>query len=652
MRQSNVMQDSQFSPQNFSSHLRVDKCDSEAPMQPRPSSKDIPDGISSATEVVVLCWTTPGESDRRARKIAKFMGATVQFFTLTPAVLKGEWSASSIVPTCSCLIVEAETLAKIAETMPSRVGELLGVLESAKHVFVYGFRPNKGHDAVLQALSGNALGSTRSLSDADTKLNVAVDEPEWCFQFSGLCVGSADPTKENSFVKGSVGGELAALIRIGDEPFLVRSKNGRSQLFLLAGGELADLDESVTRHCSGLKWFCGLVPLMMFLRGALKEKVWQNDQPRACFIIDDPLLKSRHGFLEYKRLLKSLSRQQFSASIAFIPWNYRRSSREVTELFSSNTESAFLCVHGCDHTGAEFEARDTELLRGKAQLSLDRMRKHQQLSGIPFDEIMVFPQGLFSAEAIPALKAAGYLAAVNTELSPSTMSQSLSIRDLLDVAVTRFADFPLFGRRYPNDLAEFAFDLFVGKPVLAVEHHGYFKGGYDALETFIKRLNALDRRIEWKNLDTICSHACLRKTSANGDVYVRFYTHRFSLKNTSEHEERYVLCRRRVPGDTLPRVNVDGRQWSSEQEGDNLKICLSLRPGQTADIEILSERSPSGGLPWKPTKTHNLSVWLRRVLCEVRDNYVDTSRILSRIISRRRIRPSAYVSSGVGTTGD
>jgi hypothetical protein len=631
--------------------------DSRTLLLPMSSSKPALPEISSSTDVIVLCCGTPAESDHRAQKIAAFLGATVRIFSLTGAQVEKNAPAGTIVPRCSCLIVEAETLARIAEGMLAGVDDLRCLLESAGHVFIYGFQPNERHDTVLRDLSSRGLLGTRSLPDADAKLRVAAGHPEWCFQFAGLSVGAADPARENVFVEGDGVDALAALVRIGDQPFFVRGDSGAPRLFFLAGGELADLDEKVTRHCSGLRWFCGLVPLMMFLRGALKDRVWHSDHPRACFIIDDPPLKSRHGFLQYKQLMESIRRQRFTACIAFIPWNRRRSNKKVAEVFSSNRESLFLCVHGCDHTGAEFETRDAELLRGKAQLALDRMREHQQISRIPFDDVMVFPQGLFSPEAIQALKAARYLAAVNTELSPSTTSESLSIRDLLDVAVTRFADFPLFGRRYPKDLAEFAFDLFIGKPALVVEHHGYFKGGYEALEAFVTRLNALDNRIEWTNLDTICSHACLTRTADNGDVCVRFYTNRFHLKNSGDCEQRYILQAPRGSADSPPHVNVDGCQWTCEQADGNFRIRLSLDPGQTAAVEILSGDSHSSGLPWKPTKVHDAGVWLRRVLCEVRDNYVDTSPILNaivsggrRVASRRRTRTTNAPPSGTTTT--
>jgi hypothetical protein len=267
---------------------------------------------------------------------------------------------------------------------------------------------------------------------------------------------------------------------------------------------------------------------------------------------------------------------------------------------------------------------------------LERMRTHQRLSGVPFDDIMVFPHGLFSPEAITALETAGYLAAVNTDLCPLRMIDTLALRDLLEVAVTRFADLPLFGRHYPREVAEFALDLFLGKPALAVEHHAYFRDGYDTLESFVARVNALEGRLEWTNLATICSRACLTRTTENGDVYVRFYTNRFWLKNDGTRTRRYILLRRQTPDGPSPSVTINGRVQECEREDRYLKICLSLDAGQIAEIRILYPKPDSLGFSHQRTTIHDARVWVRRMLCEFRDNYVDTNRVLSRIVSTAR----------------
>src|SRR5438046_968071 len=122
-----------------------------------------------------------------------------------------------------------------------------------------------------------------------------------------------------------------------------------------------------------------------------------------------------------------MRRNRFSACIAFIPWNYRRSSRDAAALWSSGGRVPGLCVHGCDHTWGEFAIADGASLHGKARLALERMRTHHRLSGVPFEEIMVFPQGLFSVEAMAALERAGYLAAVNTDLFPAPSRATMAL---------------------------------------------------------------------------------------------------------------------------------------------------------------------------------------------------------------------------------
>lgn len=603
---------------------------SEAAEQTRNAAPETLTAESRACDVIILCWNAPTESDHRAQKIAQFLGATVRFASLTTEVLNGSASSREIVPPCACLIMQAETLAKMSDEVTS--GDPRRLLEQAEHTFIYGFQAQARHDATLQALSSGKLLGTCLSSDEDVQVRVAAEYPNWCFQFSGLSVGPADTARESAFTENRAQG-AQALVRIGKRPCFVRLEEGASQYFLVAGGELADLDEKVARDSSILKWFRGLVPLMMFLRGALGTRVWHNDKSRACFIVDDPLLKSRHGFLEYQRLIESMQRNRFSTCIAFIPWNYRRSSREIAELFLSNPHAASLCIHGCDHTGAEFESTDSKLLQGKAKLALERMQVHKRLSGVSFDQVMVFPRGLFSGEALSALQAAGYLAAVNTELGPSTMPEALSLRDLLDVAVTRFGNFPVFGRRYPNDLAEFAFDLFLGKPVLAVEHHSYFRDGYRSLEEFVAGLHALAPRIEWTSLETICSRACQLRALENGDLQVRFYTNQFQLENDTGRNQNYDLFRLLPPDEGLPSVTVEGRQQKCEREANSLKIRISLTPGQAADVRVVAPQADRVESVVSETLAHNVSVGLRRLLCELRDNYIHTNPVVQRFFA-------------------
>jgi hypothetical protein len=590
-----------------------------------------------ANQVVVLGWMTPSPAESRARRIAEFQGASVTFVPLESA--HDADSLRRLVPDCAALVVHADVLVRLAGALDDGVEGLRRVVGLGAHVFVYGFRPDGQHDAALRALSNGCLLGVAPVV-AGSAFHVAGDFAECTGPFTGLSIDGADAARDAAFAGSESAGGYSVLVRVAGEPFFVRIQQDPSDIFFAACGELANLDEAISCEAGLLPWFSRVVPLMTFLRSAMGKFLWHSENPQACFIIDDPLLKNRYGFLDYPSLLEAMGQSGFSACIAFIPWNYRRTRQQMAEKFTASASALSLCIHGCDHTGAEFAASDFGSLRNKARLALDRMTEHRRLSGVPFDDVMVFPQGLFSSEALKALDACGYLAAVNTDLSPADIPNALMLQDLMDVAVTKFGGFPLFGRHYPKDASEFAFDLFLGKPALVVEHHGYFRRGYGELTAFVRQLNRLDKRLEWHNLATICSQACLKKIAANGDVHVRFFTNRFRLTNHGARRQAYVLSRNWPRERPWPDVTLNGSEWTREQKDSTLTFHLQLDPGGIAEIQILPER-PADTLTtsWRPTSQHKARVFVRRILSEVRDNHVDTNRLLAAMLSAaRRLR--------------
>jgi hypothetical protein len=585
--------------------------------------------------VTVLCWRTPSLSESNARRIATFMGAEVTVISVAGA--RDTESIRQLVPCCAALIVHVEVLVRMAESLDTGVNSLLSLFDLAPHVFVYGFEATGLYTQVLQTLSSGGLLGVKPLPAADIAFRVADNQREWFGQFSGLSVRGADGARDATFIEGLPGGEQAVMVRGADQPFFVRVDHGTSAVFFVACSELGDLEESVDCDAGLVPWFSRLVPLMVFLRIALGKRIWHSDRSQGCFIIDDPLLRRRYGFLEYAKLLEAMSGQKFSTCIAFIPWNYRRSRKRIAELFSTAPSSLSLCVHGCDHTGAEFAATSVDELRDRARVALERMQAHRERSGLPFDKVMVFPQGLFSPSALTALEACGYLAAVNTNPCPSNMPRALALKDLLDVAVTAFGGVPLFTRHYPRDVAEFAFDLFLGKPALVVEHHGYFRNGYSELGNFMRRLNELDEKLEWGSLADICRRGCLKRVGPDGQVHVRFYTNRFQFTNRGTQPATYVFSRRWAAERPLPAVTFNGSECSRKQDGDRLTISLLLGPGQAAAIRVFPENPPDHAARcWKPKNRYHAGVVVRRILSEFRDNYVDTNAFLTGLLSSAR----------------
>lgn len=213
----------------------------------------------------------------------------------------------------------------------------------------------------------------------------------------------------------------------------------------------------------------------------------QNKMHHASIIIDDPLLRENYGFLNYRNLLHLMDKHNFHTTIAFIPWNYNRTDESIAALFRERPDRFSLCVHGCDHTKGEFGKTDINYLDNKVKLATARMIEHEKKTGIPFDRVMVFPQGIFSNEAMEALKRNKYMAAINTTALP--VNGPLS------------SNFPFFLRYTPENVIGRTPD-----PTFVVLHHDYFKHGYESLTEFIDGLNTRLKNIKWDSVGNIIRH--------------------------------------------------------------------------------------------------------------------------------------------------
>src|SRR5439155_1148563 len=151
-------------------------------------------------------------------------------------------------------------------------------------------------------------------------------------------------------------------------------------------------------------YFCSAVPLVMYLRFAFSEAISSPPENGACLIVDDPVLRPRYGFFNFQQIVALRREHHFTCNVAFIPWNWRRSRASVVELFKQYSDGLSLCIHGCDHTAREFGTRSTETLNAQTKLAIQRMERHHRLTGLRHEQLMVFPQGIFSGEALVVLK--------------------------------------------------------------------------------------------------------------------------------------------------------------------------------------------------------------------------------------------------------
>ena len=417
------------------------------------------------------------------------------------------------------------------------------MLACVPYVLVYGITPDARETDVIRHLTDGLVSSVVYLDRPDYSYQVSATEREITHEFSGLAFGPINTGIDFGLVLNQQHTEFSNFVSINNLPIFASLKKRNTRVFLLACRDIADLDAQTEVQTDGSwsarAYFSRLVPAMMFLRHVFQDKLWHNSRRYANFIIDDPLLRESYGFLNYAQLLQEMDRCEFTTTIAFIPWNYRRTSDSVARVFRERSDRFSICLHGCNHTEGEFASTEVRRLNTQLHLGTQRMRAHEQSTGLPYAEVMVFPQGKFSTASLELLKCHNYLAAVNSSAIPMDLGEAhgLTIADFLAPAISKYGDFPLFVRRYPGTVADFAFDLFLGKPALLVEHHTYFKNGYDKIQECVTQINSLSTNLQWTNLADLISNTYLQRAISEDKMDCKIFANHQIIHNQSHYRK-------------------------------------------------------------------------------------------------------------------
>ena len=413
---------------------------------------------------------------------------------------------------------------------------------------------------------------------------------------------------------------------------------GDSRALVSCSCEIPDLDAPLNGNGYDVtKEFLSAVPLLMYLKWAFRDVCWQSNETGACLILDDPLLRRRYGFCDFRLLDAQMKDHSFTTSIAMIPWNGRRTSMEMASLVRSSSGRLSVSVHGCDHTVREFGTDDMSELNAKALTAHDRMEQHLETTGISHDEIMIFPQGIFSRESLRVLQQHGFVAAVNTETRPCQMpEEALAARDTWAPAIMRYGSFPLFTRRYPADgLANFAFDILLGKPCLIVEHHGFFKGGHRQVVGFANALNSLNTTLRWRSLGEVIRRSYNWRMDSDGVVRIRMFANELLLKNDGDAECEYRIEKADQNSVGVEEVTADGRCLEWETNGTTLSFACTIPVGREVLIRVRYTRPEKANV-----RNQDLAaaakIAMRRYLSEFRDNFLSRHDGLMAVARRAR----------------
>jgi hypothetical protein len=594
---------------------------------------------------VLLSCAETKECESRLAKLADIVGLRA---VIIEADLVVTPDALTELNQCSCLVASRAALSHLRRTCSNLGGNFEGLFKRFRRSLIYGFELGGSGETLLADLTGGMLGQAVKAPQGDREIIFSARLPLECVQLRETSFTAANCY---TFQLEADAKDVEPMITVDGMPLLARTGGPERELFLMSGSSIPDVDSAVPRtgptgeSYPGLQGesYLQLVPWLVFFRAAFGPRCWHNPNPHASLIIDDPLLRPQYGFLRYADLVDAMDAHEFTSTIAFIPWNRRRNTPDTVALFAKRRDRLSLCVHGSDHTGGEFRQNDEAELRLKAAQARERMQELRERTGLEYDPVMVFPQGGFCKAALRALDAEGFLAALNTGIfADDSQPDDIRFRDIFDLAIESYGGVPLFSRRYPTHVFPLAFDLFLGKPALIVEHHGFFKKGPERMATFCRKLNRQQHDLVWGSAGRIITEAALFRRNAPEEYDVRFYTDSFSLRNVNEYRTSYRLHRVWSREERPNYLLRDGEPIDVSFRDSFLRAEVTLDPGERVRLEVPRvSQAPVPGHRFSPA--YAAKVACRRLLSEFRDNYIARS---DRLLSASEMLKRALLQGG------
>lgn len=514
------------------------------------------------------------------------------------------------------------------------------IIENAVFLLIYDFPPGTFDSSELQGLTAEALSGVATLPAGERRFTVHSNLPGGPYPVSGMSHTVASPA-QNVFVEGPGFGAARVHISAEKRPYFVSVPRGNGAIFLLAEETMVDIDIPLTPQSPIRAWFPQLVALSVFFRGIYGPRCWTAPTIGANVIVDDPYLKKRYGFIRYDTLLPELRGTGTALTVAFIPFNYRRSDPSVVRLLQSASAHFSIAIHGCDHAAAEYSSTDEAWLEGTSACAMDRMEQHQRRTGMAFDPVMVFPQGRYSIEAIRALKNSGFYAAVNTTNWAVDWNKApLSLRDFLDVAVTRYERFPIFLRHFPSDVFGCAFYALFQKPLLVEAHHQFFENGFGPLETFAQNVAQISPAPKWMPLGSALLSSHLVRRNSESQWSLRHYVPEFRHRNLTASDLVFAVEKPESDG-SVESVLVGEESVPFDLRAGWLRYSVAARAGEEVAARVLyhSHAHQPRRSSWK----YRLNVSSRRFLSDLRDNYVVRNkrilRVAEALLKKHRVGP-------------
>lgn len=578
-------------------------------------------------------------ADTRLIRLAEFLGISCEVLFLDTGVQHhAEYLEKTLTNQSYCLVVNPQVIK--SWTGGGLPADLISCLTARfPYLLVHGLTGDPSEENLIRGLSAGRLYSAGHTTDSGHRYEIASDSREICGAFGGLSFGPVKPLNDRVFCGDINNLPGRVLISIGGSPFMTVMKQDRAEIMFLASADIVDVNSEVGDAPLN-EYFSRFVPHAMALRYIFGEHCWHPREHHASLIVDDPLLRARYGFLDFEELLQLMKKYNFFTTIAFIPHNYRRSSKQIVQLFNENRNRLGICFHGNDHTLAELASTDASHLNCILQIAEGRMNDFHRTAGLPCSKVMVFPQGKFSVEAMKVLKSRNFLAAANSRPSPSKSSVKLSLAEVCQPAVLRWEGFPLFLRSTVRlTKQEIAFNDFFGRPILVEEHHEVFRQPGNVAQAAIA-INSVVPGIHWSDLETVVSNSILQRRMTDGTCHVQAYSGTVRIANDRECSQRFIL-EWNYPSDcvAVEKVLRDGAtNHPYEVDDSRIRLSVALAPDTSCTFSVVYRNDDSGHV--NPGFRWDAKVFVRRRVAEMMDNYVGKNQFISTLTKtlRQRVR--------------
>jgi|ERR1700722_8347389 len=560
--------------------------------------------------------------DARLIRLAEFLGIRCEVLRLAKELQQFADSIEEAIPDRNaCLVINPQVIREWVGLNVWPAGMISRLVLRFPSVLVHAVTPDPFVGSLVAAVSGDALLSVLPTADAGQSYEISSDAKDICGPFAGLSFGPINAANDHTLAISTDDMSVRKLICIDGQPNMVAVRRDKTEILFLASEDTADVNAEIGREPIH-NYFSRLLPHAMALRHIFGEECWQPGEPQASIIIDDPLLRRDYGYLNFESLLRASEQHNFHTTISFIPHNYKRNSARIIRMFRENPHRLSICFHGNDHTQAEFASNDTTLLNSRLSIAEERMKAHGQVTGLHCDKVMVFPQDDYSVEALRVLKSRNFRAAISSPY-PIDKSVPLTIGDLAQPAVFRYTGFPVFTRSFIKHTSreDIAFNIFFGKPILIGEHHDTFQHPASLFE-LVGEINSIAPEISWSNLESVVDNSSLKRRRPDGIVQVRPYSSHVRIANDSRSTERYsIKWRQSGQNSPIEYVLQDGTRSprvTVEDAGIGVSAELPAGASQTFSIVYRNDHTALG----KPGVMWDARAYLRRRLCEVRDNYL------------------------------